>query len=36
MATTMHLPKDQLIQHAERQMQTSLLDNTWTARQNWP
>lgn len=33
MATTLHLPKDQLIQHAERQMQTSLLDNTWTARQ---
>ncbi|MDO2285995.1 hypothetical protein Q2443_26230, partial [Escherichia coli] len=30
MATTLELPKDQLIQHALKQMKSSLGDNTWT------
>lgn len=33
MAKTLQLPKDQLVQHAEKQMRTSLADNTWSARQ---
>ncbi len=33
MATTLELPKDQLIQHALKQMKSSLGDNTWTDRQ---
>ncbi|MDF5808448.1 aldolase [Pseudomonas aeruginosa] len=33
MATTPELPKDQLIQHALKQMKSSLGDNTWTDRQ---
>lgn len=36
MATTLELPKDQLIQHALKQMKSSLGDNTWTDRQSWP
>ncbi|MNQ74897.1 MULTISPECIES: aldolase [unclassified Pseudomonas] len=33
MAKTLALPKEQLVKHALNQMQNTLADNTWTARQ---
>ncbi|WP_109514399.1 aldolase [Pseudomonas ovata] len=33
MSTTLHTPKDQLVKHAEHQMQSALVDNDYSVRQ---